>query len=227
MIKSNRCHLGPIPEVRFAILSFLRTYYLSRKFGGYSVSRFRGFLGYLVDNNINYQVGNQAMRRRRRDMSRRDRDMLTLFIKNSIPNCPSSFSPETLRGFINQSLGVYPSKRNEVYEQEFVEFCSTQSFNPLPVINPIQIVDYLNGYRLNDMDIMLGNDLRELLKIAEIQDEDITSRYTTAKNTLLSQDTLDRYKNVTRRDVDGGKCYSRGVPHRFRSWLESYITFRV
>jgi hypothetical protein len=71
--------------------------------------------------------------------------------------------------------------------------------------------------------IVLGNDLKILLEAYGISIEEITANYTTGKGTVVSKTAVQRYKNVTVKDVEGGQCYPKGIPNRFMQWLFDYI----
>lgn len=74
------------------------------------------------------------------------------------------------------------------------------------------------------IDLVLGEDLKMLLKAYDISMEEITANYITGKGALVSKTTIQRYKNVTLKDIEGGQCYPKGVPARFMNWLVNYIS---
>lgn len=71
--------------------------------------------------------------------------------------------------------------------------------------------------------IVIGSDLKELLLLTGITDEEIIEHYKPKRGVKLSIGALKRYKGVTQKDVDSGKCYTYGVPVNFMNWLTDYI----
>jgi hypothetical protein len=72
-------------------------------------------------------------------------------------------------------------------------------------------------------EMVLGVDLKLLMNEYNISIDEITANYNTGKGTKVSKTTIQRYKNVTLRDVNGGQCYPKGIPAKFMLWLYDYI----
>jgi hypothetical protein len=123
----------------------------------------------------------------------------------------------------------YKDGVSQTYIDEFFKLLNSMGLSTtIEPIKPtvVQTVSIKKASRYDNLPTMTGAELKSVMAIAGVTDQDILTGYITTKGSLIDRVTLGRYKNVTTADIAGGQAYSRGISVKFVTWLYAHISHK-